>query len=61
MCRDGWVDKKSVSRGEKAPWLWLEATLYKSFQCGSFAPEMLVLGSGSPSLPSLAVSFTPCQ
>lgn len=43
------VDKKSVSSGEEAPWLWLEATLYEPFQCGNFAPEMLVLEGGSPS------------
>lgn len=41
--------------------LWLEATLYKALRCVNFAPEMLVLGSGSPSAHSLSVPFTPCQ
>lgn len=53
--------RKSVSRGEKAPWLCLEATLYKAFQCDNFAPEMLALGSGFSSGHSLSVPFTPCQ
>lgn len=47
VCMSGCVDRrKCISRGERAPWLWLEASLYKAFQCGNCVPEMLLLGVG---------------
>lgn len=58
---DGWTRRTLFLEVRRPQWLWLEAILHESFQCGNFAPEMLVLGGGSPSQPSLAVSFTPCQ
>lgn len=37
------MDRKN-SGGEKAPWGWLEASLYKLFNVlFNFAPEMLIL------------------